>query len=289
MTTATRTPETIERVIGRISEISTLPTVAMKIMETVQDPRSSAKDLMRVVGSDPALTTRLLRAVNSAAYGLRVKITNLQHAIACLGFTQVRNLALTASVSSVFRGGDRVGNYSRLDLWRHMVSVAIGARLLSRRLGMPNFEDAFLAGLLHDIGLILLDQHAHAHFAEMIAAATASRQPLCQVERETYGFDHALLGEMMAENWKLPVTLRAAIGQHHRSHNYKGEGAAIVQCVETANVICSLKGMPSVGVNLVQPNLSVFQALGLSQADIKVYAQDLDQAIAQHESLFDLL
>jgi len=285
---ATEKAEAVETVIDRITTISTLPTVALKIVETVQDPDAGAKELMQAVQADPSLTMRVLRAVNSAAYGLSVRVTNLQQAISFLGFSQIRNLALTASVAEAFRGGDDIGTYSRIGLWRHMVAVAVGARLIARRISLEDFEDAFLAGLLHDVGIIMEDQYLHDEFAQVVAAVKEGTSP-CATERAILGFDHARVGEHAARKWNFPERLRLAIGSHHRSHQVTGDHARFVQCVEAANVLCTLKGFSSVGVKTVQAEVAVFQALGLDMLALKVLAQDLDGAIEQHESLFSLL
>ncbi len=284
---ATRHDE-LKQVVQRIDGVSTLPSVAAKIINTVRDPRSSAKDLMRVVGSDPSLSARVLRTVNSAAHGLSVPITNLHHAITYLGFRQVRNLALTASVSRIFQGGDEIGPYSRLGLWRHMVSVAIGARMVACRLGFSEFEDAFLAGLMHDIGIILADQHVHPRFEQVIGQLQVGT-PLCETEHAVFGFDHQALGERVAQTWKFPSLLLASIGRHHRSHLCRDPDAALIQCVEVANIICTLKGISSVGLKLVQPEVAVFRALGMGPQDIRVLANDLDGCLRQHERLFEML
>jgi len=120
-------PPTLERLLRRIDEISTLPHVALRLMEVANDPNSSASDLKQVLENDPALSARVLRYVNSAAYGMRTKITNLQDAIAYLGLKQLRNLTMAASVAELFRKDEAIGPYRRSELWRHMVSVGICA------------------------------------------------------------------------------------------------------------------------------------------------------------------
>ncbi|NMC20094.1 MAG: HDOD domain-containing protein, partial [Thermogutta sp.] len=107
----------------KVHEISTLPQVALNILRVADDPNSSAADLKSVMEADAALSARVIRCVNSSAYGLRSKITNLQQAVAYLGLKQIRNLAVTATVSDLFKAGDGVGPYRRIELWRHLVGV----------------------------------------------------------------------------------------------------------------------------------------------------------------------
>ena len=163
-----QTPPTLDEVIGRVSEISTLPHVAMKVMEVANDSDSSVIDMKSAIEMDPSLSARVLRCVNSSAYGLREKVSSVQRAISFLGMRQIRNLALTASVAELFTEEEAIGSYQRRGLWRHMVAVGIGARLIAMRQRMPDFEDAFVAGVLHDIGIVLEDQYAHEQFRDVI-------------------------------------------------------------------------------------------------------------------------
>ena len=270
-------PHPVDVVARQVKEISTLPQVALKVIEVARDPDAGAADLKAVVEGDPALSARVLRIVNSASCGVRSTVTNLHQAISYLGFSQVRNLAMTASVSEIFKKDEQVGSYCRSALWRHLVSVGICARMVASRCRIPNFEDAFLAGLLHDIGIILEDQRVHGEGLSLSAS-----------EREWLGFDHCLLGERIAEAWGFPPTVRDAIRFHHSSQLCEGEDADIVCCVEIANVICTLKGITSVGRCLVGPPLDASQALGLQKEDFVILATDLDHEIELNENLFEL-
>jgi len=280
-------PPSLEKLVRRIDEISTLPHVALKVMEVANDPNSGAADLKEAMESDAALSARVLRCVNSSAYAARTRITNLQQAIAYLGLKQIRNLAMTASVSELFKKNETIGTYRRTELWRHLVSVGICARLIALRRKLPAFEDAFLAGLLHDIGIILADQHAHTHFRRVIQRLD-KQHTLAEVEREVLGFDHMLLGYRVAESWKFPELIREAIRYHHGSTAYRGNYVQIIRCVEVANLICTLKGVPSVGMKLVAVCAPAIKALELKREDLAVLSEDLDQEVARHSDLFQL-
>jgi putative nucleotidyltransferase with HDIG domain len=281
-----RSPD-LDSVVHRIDEISTLPAVALRLMEVAGDPGSSAADLKDVLESDTALCARLLRCVNSSAYALRTKITNLQQAIAYLGSKQIRNLAMTASVSELFKTDADVNSYTRAGLWKHLVAVGICARLIARRGRMANFEDMFLAGLLHDIGIVLLDQHAHDQFSQVMASLK-SENTLPQIEQEYLGFDHAQLGEEVARNWGFPDAATAAIRHHHNSAQYKGNEIDVVRCVEVANLLCTLKGFSSVGMKLVPLSKPAISGLRLTKEDIAVLIEDLDGEIASNAGLFQI-
>jgi putative nucleotidyltransferase with HDIG domain len=261
--------------------------VAMRVIEIANNPKSGAADLKTAVEGDVSLSARVLRTVNSAAYCPRTKITNLLQAISYLGFRQIRNLALTASVRQVFKDQNEVGTYKQTELWRHLVSVAICSRMIAMRVKFKNFEDAYLAGLLHDFGIILEDQHINNHF-QLLMGSLAGRKSLMEAEQACLGFDHAVLGARLGEKWKFPSTVLAAIEFHHLPDEYQGEDVIIVRCVELANFICSLKNITSIGVNLVKPPLRTIDALGFNKEDIKLLVTDLDEEITQRNSLFTL-
>ena len=287
MPVAEKSSSDLDGVVHRIDEISTLPAVALRLMEVAGDPASSAADLKDVLESDTALCARVLRCVNSAAYAVRTKITNLQQAIAYLGSKQIRNLAMTAAVSDLFKTDAAVNSYSRTGLWKHLVAVGICARLIARRRRMANFEDMFLAGLLHDVGIILLDQHAHDQFCGVIASLKNDKA-LVQTERAHYGFDHTELGEKVARNWGFPDAATAAIRYHHASVLYKGNEIDVVRCVEVANLLCTLKGFSSVGMKLVPLSKPAIAGLRLTKEDIAVLIEDLDGEIQSNAGLFQI-
>jgi putative nucleotidyltransferase with HDIG domain len=277
----------LDAVLDRITEVSSLPHVAMKAMEVAGDPEAAAADLKSVVERDPSLCSRLLRQANSAAHGLRAKITNVQQAISYLGFRQIRNLAVTAWVCSIFQEDDAIGPYQRTKLWRHMVAVGVCARLIAKRLKLAANQDAYLGGLLHDIGIVLADQYAHDGFRVVIERLRDDRS-LAEVEREHLGFDHTVLGARVGEKWGFPDLVQDAIRFHHASQLCHGEHPEIVQCVEIANVICTLKGLTSVGRKLIRAPRAAMEALGLDMSDVAVLAAELDDELATNESLFEL-
>lgn len=281
------TAPSLEKVARRIDEISTLPHIALKVMEVANDPDSGAVELKEAMESDAALSARVLRCVNSSAYATRTTITNLQQAIAYLGMKQIRNLAMTAGVSDLFKKDEAIGPYRRMKLWRHLVSVGICARLIAMRRKMADYEDAFLAGLLHDVGIVLEDQHAHEGFCSVIASLDGQKT-LVEVERSQLGFDHTTLGEMVATSWNFPEPVKAAIRNHHASVRYRGQSVNIVRCVEVGNLICTLKGETSVGLKLVKVSRPALEALSLNKNDLVVLAKDLEQELADNAGLFQM-
>jgi HD-like signal output (HDOD) protein len=281
------TAKSLAKVCRRIEEISTLPHIALRVLEVASNPDTGAREVKQIMEADAALSARVLRCVNSSAYAVRNKVTNLQQAVAFLGIKQIRNLAMTAGVSSLFQDDVRIGLYDRKLLWRHLVSVGICARMIAMRLHLLYFEDVFLAGLLHDVGIILEDQYAHRAFSHIIDALQPGKM-LPAIECRHLGFDHCTLGEWMARQWKLPGGVIDAIRWHHDAATYRGQYLDTVQCVQLANYLCSAKGFSAVGLHLVEFPRGVILAMGLQKEDLLVLAEDLDRELDSNSALFHL-
>lgn len=278
----------LDEIAAHVHEISTIPYIALQIIEVVNNPRSSTADLKAVVESDPSLAARILRTANSAAYGLRRPVKTIFEAINVLGTNEVRNVAVTALIADRFEKDVVVGAYTRRGLWRHMVCVALASRLVTSRAGLPTFSEAFLAGLLHDLGIALLDQYLHERFVAIIKAFQPGMS-LCEAERERLGFDHTEFGATVAERWHFPAVTLAAIRHHHASERCGGEYRTIAQAVEVANFICTSKGIRSVDTQqAVPPSLSTLAALSLNRQGLKVLDDDMDGELRKADSLIHI-
>jgi len=278
----------LDRVVREITEVSTLPQVAMQTIELCNNPETGAADLRDLIESDPALSSRVLRCVNAASNGLVRRITCIQQAVSYLGFKQVRNLAVTASVSSIFCDGDRIGSYSRSGLWKHLVWTGVAARFIASRCNIQEFEDVFLAGLLHDLGIILEDQYCHKHFVAVINSLS-DQDTLPHLEKRIMGFDHPTLGKRIAEKWKFPTQITSAIRFHHMPDKYRGDDAGTVASVVLANYLCFAKGVSSVGGGKLECSPYVLETLGVGRQDLIVIAEDLNAELKQYDHLLEVL
>lgn len=261
--------------------------VAIQVMEITSNPDAGIGELQRVLENDVSLSARMLRLVNSAAYGIQQRVTNLQTAIGYLGFRQVRNLALTASISEVFKKDEAIGRYNRVGLWKHLVSVGIASRLVAMRRGLDSYEDVFLAGLLHDIGIILEDQYDHANFTKTILSLGGHKN-FCDAERAGLEYTHADLGVAVGENWRFPDLVVQAVRHHHAVAVPAGAHQAAIRCVQLGNALCTFKNISSIGVNLLEPPVDAVNGLSLSKSDIEALLVDLDEEFQRNAALFTL-
>ena len=204
-----------EALLKGLAELSSLPFIYIKINEAVNNPQSSIKDISEIISGDPGLTSRLLRLVNSAFYGFPSKIETVNRALLMVGMQQMRDLALATSVMSLFKGipGHLVSMES---LWRHSVACGLAARMLATvRQSGTNVELLFTAGIIHDIGRLVIYKKIPETAQEMILRCKDSKEPLYLVEKEMLGFDHSDLGRMLAQSWNLPPSLEEVLAYHH--------------------------------------------------------------------------
>lgn len=204
----------VTELVERCPTVSSLPSVYMRIREVMSDPYSSAADVGTIVSEDPGLTARLLRLVNSAFYNLPTEIDSVTRALSVVGTEQLYDLALATSVMTMF---DEVPSelVDMESFWRHSLATGVVCRVLATERRESNVERLFVAGLLHDIGrlLILLGNPEGAR--ESIARARASHQLLHTVEEQIMGYNHAVVGGFLLKAWHLPEILRDPVAHHH--------------------------------------------------------------------------
>ena len=206
--------------INKTLELPTIPHVLLKLNEVMDDPEASADDVAQVISLDPAVSTNILRIVNSAYYGLQVRVSSVNLAVSIMGFNMTKKVALKAAVFSVFaKDKDRkFENFDPKDFWQHSIFSGVLARVLGQ--ASPNFsgvhpEDLYICGLLHDLGKIILLENATDQFERILDKAVATNRSCEEVEMEELGYTHADVGSVLAIKWFLPEDLTIAIRYHH--------------------------------------------------------------------------
>src|SRR5688572_6768370 len=193
-TVAEPQPTAVLEAIKKVSSIATLPEITAKIIATVEDPKSTPAHLHKIVAHDPALVTRILKVVNSAFYGLPGQIASIERAIVLLGLNAIKNIAVAASLGQLFRGVKLCEGFTAKDLWTHCISVGITARYIAKQMKVPLADEAFLAGMIHDVGLLVSLQTSAPKLQAACEKAKAEGSDFCEIEREMTGLDHQQLG-----------------------------------------------------------------------------------------------
>lgn len=205
----------MNEIVHRVEELPALPHVTYRVLTLTSDPRTSSSELADTITTDQVLTAKVLRMANSAYYGYARRIFSINEALIILGFSTVRNLVFAASVHN-FMDQEFTGYIlPKGDLWNHSMTTALLARLLSRNAGFELHDKAFTAGLLHDIGKVILNTYMKERFSEVLETVNTQSVPFSEAEQRIFGFDHAQVGAKVAEKWNLPDELVEAIAKHH--------------------------------------------------------------------------
>ena len=259
------TIDRVEHILSRVRTLPALPTVVYKLLKLVESPTSTATDLSEVISKDQALTARILRLVNSSFYALRCEVVKVSHAIALLGFVAIKNLALGLGVIDMFGRSREGGELDGAAFWEHSLCCATAARLIAERVRFAPAEEAFVAGLLHDIGKLVLLDHFRTELDTALRLARDEVMALPVAERLVLKTDHAVVGEALAEHWRLPHALRGAIVGHHRV----SPTDRLSNIVYVANFISNVKRLGSGGdVALAPADEQVWSALRLNEAAV---------------------
>jgi HD-like signal output (HDOD) protein len=220
MGTAVLRPDTLLQGIGALGS---LPTTWLAIRDTVERPGATTAEIAVAVGRDPDLVVRVLRMANSAMYGLSRRVETIAQAVALLGTRQVCDLALACSVVERFQGVPA----HLLDMgafWRHAIATAIACRSIAAGRGDANPERMFAVGLLHDVGRLVFALRMPEAMADCLARTRDDGLTTGDAERAVFGFDHARLGEVLLDTWRLPPAMARTVGNHHAMLTANGHG-----------------------------------------------------------------
>ncbi len=248
--------------LRKIRNLPTLPEVLASILATLDDPRSSAMELEKKIRYDQALTTKLLAVANSAYYGFRHPITSVGRAVVAVGYNEVRNLALGLSMVGFLHPSTFRHRQAARQLWLHSVAVAEAGRQVSKAVGYEDSDLAFTAGLLHDVGKVVL----LAFFPDDVDQLIKRMQEglgLMEAEREL-GMGHQQVGRALAEHWELPETVKMGLSYHHEP-SPRLANFPLVAVVHVSDFLAHGLNLGD-GYRLDRPviNNAVLESLGLS-------------------------
>jgi len=209
---------TVEQVVAQVKDLPTLPEVTTEVIKLTEDPNATAQDINRAVGKDQALTAKVLKLANSAYYGFPRRISTVTDATVLLGFQTLRSIVMAASVSDMLSRELEGYSLGAGELWRHSQATAMGARLLARQCKYPAGDVAYTAGLLHDIGKVILNHYLKEAYLPVVETVTKNGVSFLDAETAILGFNHAEVGARVGEQWNLPKPLVEAIASHHLPH-----------------------------------------------------------------------
>lgn len=264
-----------DKILEKIKELPTLPTVFSRLSDAMSNPRITNDEIAEIISSDQAAALKVLKVVNSAFYGFSGRIDTISRAILYLGLNEVRNLIFALSVINLFQKKKNLMNFRPAEFWSHSIGVGITARIIGSTIQIPNLENYFLAGILHDIGKLILFEHASDDYAQVLQIVEEKRCLIADAEKEVLGFDHAKIGEMLALKWNLPPTIRNAVRYHH-SGIMEGSTDKLVASVYIADITARTLELGYPGDDLIhEPNELVFEKLKIPKNFFTNHANEI--------------
>lgn len=237
-----------EHIIRQIQELPSLPVVVLELLSSMDQDDTDVHVLAQKIELDQALAAKTLRIANSSFYGMQSKVTSIPQAVSVLGFHSIRTVVTACALTSSF--APVAGGFDFQAFWRHSLATAIAARLLAPHLGV-NPETAFTAGLLHDLGTLVLVTRFPAEHALVRSYRQAHDCPMAEAELAIIGIDHAQVGSALAAYWKFPVAIQQAVADHHAIDRLAAGGLPLA--VHMANAVALALDLAGVDDALVPP------------------------------------
>lgn len=267
-----------ESIISKVLKVAALPAVALKFSEAIKDPLISNNDLQNIVAEDSALAAKVLMIANSALFNFPAKIDTISNAITIIGHKQLSEIILSCSIVAMFK--DIPQDVVDMDMfWRHSIAVATTSRILAAARQEQNIEKFFTAGLLHDIGKLIVFLEAGKYAAEILKQCNEKNELMYIVEKEVLGFDHAKLGALLLKKWKLPDEIVSAVYYHHMPsvspHDIVGPSI-----IHISDIIVNALQFGSSGEKFVPCfNQKAWDAIGLN---VEILEPVIEQLNVQH-------
>ncbi len=281
----------VKRVVSNIRNLPTPPIVFHQIQKVINDPNVNASQIATILAEDPAMSVKVLKLTNSAFYGLSREIDSVKQAVVVVGLEAVKNLVLSASVLDMFKGNDTDQEFQDR-FWRHSLATAFCCRLLARRVktrGIADPDAAFSAGLLHDVGKMVVCCFLPEEQAQFKEAREADRE--CadhEIEQRLFGYTHADIGGFLAVHWKIPQKLANAITSHHCFGQVDAEDP-VSHIVYLGNYLAKKTFYDQPEQHLVGTiDPQMLEYLQLSESDLEGYSEALREEYVKAETFMQM-
>jgi putative nucleotidyltransferase with HDIG domain len=201
--------------LASIQNLPSIPVVMMEVTNLLGNPNTSAGELGKIISKDQGLVTKILRVANSPLYGLPRKVSTIEFAIVILGFTHIKNIVVALSAFEAFNSKNDE-RWDKKKFWAHSIMTATVAKKISEDIGYRKSGEAFIAGLLHDLGISVIQRFFHKQFKEIIDLVETQKMRSLNAEEQVMGLHHGEIGQYLAERWNLPESLGETIRHHHK-------------------------------------------------------------------------
>jgi putative nucleotidyltransferase with HDIG domain len=272
------TSRTVRARIEGLDKLPTIPTIVAKLLGMFESPRVSLAEMATFIAKDPVLAARVLRVVNSPIYGFPGRISSVTQALLLLGLNVARGVLLSVSVVEIMR-------VSIIGLWEHSVGCGIVAGIIAKKKGLKEWEQASVAGLLHDLGKVLLNLRFPQEYQQALANAASGGMFIADAERETFGVTHAEVGAWVGKKWNFPPVLTEQMAYHHKPHLSKQHGL-YTAIVHFSDILIRGRGFGFGGDKLVpQVDPAAWRLLNLCDSDIREALIEMEDRLGEAEAL----
>ncbi|NTV73163.1 MAG: HDOD domain-containing protein [Holophaga sp.] len=277
-------PITPQELISNLGDLPPLPQVAAQVLRLAADPDSTTDELRRVISSDVALTTQILKIANSAMFGMVREVKTLTQAIMTLGFSTIKSVVIASSAKNLYsRGG--TGLQERV-LWEHALVSALSGRAYAKAFRSPRVEEVFLGGLMHDIGKSVMGIKFTDRYSALVRSIYNGEADCLQSELDLFGFDHTMVGEALLISWNLPASMVHAVRWHHDPRNAPAEDQALTAFVALGNQMALDRkvglGRPE---SLARSTQQAVELLGIAPEDLEGYQLQVVEALETDKNL----
>ena len=267
--------------------LPSLPTIALEVIDLVQRPDVNIKQIAHTISHDPALSSKILKTVNSSFYGQSQACSTISHALVILGLNSIKTLALGFSLVSNLQKSQGDG-FDHLSYWKRSLYSAAAARVLAQRVGLMQQEEAFLGGLLQDLGLLAMSQTLEEEYQQLVTQSGNDHVRLVALERESLGTDHAEIGALLAQKWRLPTLLQAPIRHHEDPTNCPEELVPLVRAVALGNRVADVFILENAGPALERYYQQAQEWFNLPREQAEPLLTDIHKNTVEMRRLFDL-
>ncbi len=273
----------IRNILDNIEELPTLPIIAQKLTKLINTNNANITDIENLVMSDMALSSKLLKLINSPYYGMK-NVTSIKKAINYLGFNQLRNI-LNISIFKDFAQLEESLNPK--EFWKHSIAVAIMTDMLAQKTQNIYREYSYISGLLHDIGKVIYLNFYQKDFLDIASESKINKLPLVEGERDHFGFSHDAIGSYIAKEWNLPIEVVEAIGAHHRPEN---DASGLGELVFISDSLVRLKKIGhSFNNSPVEIPRGFLKKHDISLEELKVFMEDFKKESEKYSKILTLL
>jgi len=270
----------LEKIILETIDVPSLPTVAMKALELINDDGSSIDALEKIISRDQSFSSRLLRIANSPYYGMNRRIDTISGGVMLIGFNTMKSLVVAASLKDMHR---KYGLFEQ-KLWEHSLGVSVASSLLAQVSKLAKPEEALVAGLIHDVGKTILNNNMSDKYLTVAQKAHDGQVMFYEVETEMFGYNHCDVGALIARKWKLPKNLEVVIEYHHAETLPVFEDKAyegLIDIIGVADALCLSQG---IGIKGPEDIEVAYETLGLDEAAFKAFLEKFKETYAEQKA-----